>query len=166
MGYDPASKHTLFLLANGLILPRRIRFTLPASFTPFNWTAKEYHISQKLPPAAPIIPPSLNEVIQLPNVDPATAIQILTEQLPEALPHSTLESIRTPAPLTSIQSGSSENHSLSTFTLPQHSVGNILSVDNILPAADTTDTPAAESTTTTQPLTTPTAEVTSPSTRV
>ena len=117
MGYDPTSKHTLFLLANGLILPRRIRFTLPTSFTPFNWTAKEYHISQKLQPTAPIIPPSLNEVIQLPDIDPATAIQILTEHLPEALPHSALESIRTPAPLRPVltQSGLPEIRSISTL---------------------------------------------------
>ena len=117
MGYDPTSKHTLFLLANGLILPRRIRFTLPTSFTPFNWTAKDYHISQKLQPTAPIIPPSLNEVIQLPDIDPATAIQILTEHLPEALPHSALESIRTPAPLRPVltQSGLPEIRSISTL---------------------------------------------------
>ena len=55
MGHDPISKHTLFLLANGLILPRRIRFTLPPTFTPFNWTAKEYHIIQKLPPVTPLV---------------------------------------------------------------------------------------------------------------
>jgi hypothetical protein len=53
MGHDPISKHTLFLLANGLILPRRIRFTLPPTFTPFNWTAKEYHIIQTVPSSHP-----------------------------------------------------------------------------------------------------------------
>jgi len=48
MGQDPTSKHTLFLLANGMILPRRIRFALPDTFVPFNWTRKKYRITQKI----------------------------------------------------------------------------------------------------------------------
>ena len=95
MGHDPISKHTLFLLANGLILPRRIRFTLPPTFTPFNWTAKEYHILQTVPSATPLASANSNQVIQLPDANPAVAIQLLTEQLPEILQQPTLESIRT-----------------------------------------------------------------------
>ena len=108
MGHDPTTKHTLFLLANGLILPRRIRFTLPATFTPFNWTPKEYHIAQQIPPPARPSPIdatkslNTNHVIQLPDIDPASAIHFLSEHLPESLPHHTLESIRTPAPLRTV----------------------------------------------------------------
>jgi len=95
MGLDPTSKHTLFLLANGLILPRRIRFALPDTFVPFNWTRKEYHITQKIqeaptPATQPLHTdhetpvPTPNQVVQLPCPDPTIAIQLLTEQLPEA----------------------------------------------------------------------------------
>ena len=110
MGYDPISKHTLFLLANGLILPRRVRFVLPHSFVPFNWTAKEYYITQVLATANLPSPPGspnpdstqpihqLNPVVQLPNADPSTAIQSLTEHPPDTPPYHTLESTRTSIP--------------------------------------------------------------------
>ena len=95
MGHDPMSKHTLFLLANGLILPRRIRFILPLTFIPFNWTAKEYHIAQNLSAETHTPSTTSNSLVQLPGIDPTTAIQLLTDQPPEALPQPTLASIRT-----------------------------------------------------------------------
>ena len=99
MGIDPTSKHTLFLLANGLILPRRIRYTLPNSFVPFNWSPKEYHITQQVQTPITPSPPqqpshTLNQVVQLPDVNPTIALETLTEHFPETLPHNTLESIR------------------------------------------------------------------------
>ena len=101
MGPDPFTGHTLFLLANGLIVPRRIRTILPASFVPFNWVAKEYHISSPSLPASTADPPVAelqispqNSAIQLPDLPLREAISILTNQVPEALPQDTLASLR------------------------------------------------------------------------
>ena len=99
MGPDSSSKHTLFVLANGMIVPRRTRLILPSSFVPFNWSPKEYHIS-----IAPLLtaptqstiqnsPPG-NTVVQLPEIAHHIAIQAMEESLPEPLPPMTLEAIR------------------------------------------------------------------------
>ena len=50
MGPDALTASNLFLLANGLILPRRAESILPPSFVPFNWTPKQYHMHLPLIP--------------------------------------------------------------------------------------------------------------------
>jgi hypothetical protein len=52
MGPDSTTKSTLFLIANGLIIPRKTDLIIPKSFIPFNWIPKEYTIRTSLPEAS------------------------------------------------------------------------------------------------------------------
>lgn len=121
MGPDPLSKHTMFVLSNGIVVPRRIRHILPRTFVPFNWSPKEYHIDLiPIQPAAETgamrtVSPG-NTVVQLPELPHEVAIQALEDSVPEALPLATLEAIRnlhtTKTPL------ESQNHISTTILMP------------------------------------------------
>ena len=133
MGPDPLSKHTMFVLSNGIVVPRRIRHVLPRTFVPFNWSPKEYHID--LIPIQPATSannthttPSENTVVQLPDHPHEVAIQTMDDSVPEALPLTTLEAIRTlrtsETPLEPQQHTSTESPAPLTptsFDLPDHS---------------------------------------------
>lgn len=58
MGYDPVTGRTLFVLANGSIVPRRPTAQLPATFVPFNWTPKTFIINTTLPTPSPLLSPN------------------------------------------------------------------------------------------------------------
>ena len=65
MGHDHITGRTLFLLANGAIVPRRPTSQLPSSYVPFNWTPKTFVITTPIPSptqdlASPLPAPSLN----------------------------------------------------------------------------------------------------------
>ena len=90
MGHDHITGRTLFLLANGAIVPRQPTSQLPSSFVPFNWTPKTFVINTPLhsPSSDPTHPPpSLppNFVVQLPHVPHADAIATVTGHTPAPL---------------------------------------------------------------------------------
>lgn len=164
MGPDLLSKHTMFVLANGLIVPRRIRHPLPNSFVPFNWSRKEYHIDVNT--AQPEISPSSlhntlsdNTVVQLPGIPLATAIQSMNESIPEVLPLTTLEAIRqhTPDPSfiemtqPSPPQTSISQPSLSQSALPQSSPPLTQTTELNPITVEQTDYPLIQSTTPVKP---------------
>ena len=110
MGPDHLTKQTLFLLANGLIVPRRvgtiptlarrISTILPKHFVPFNWIPKPFHLHVSLQPETSTIAEipinfdtPLNSVVQLPDAPTSDAISALTNHLPTVLPINTLASV-------------------------------------------------------------------------
>lgn len=71
MGYDPVTGRTLFVLANGSIVPRRPTAQLPATYVLFNWTPKTFIIDTMLPKPSslpPLNPSTTNSVIHPPSI--------------------------------------------------------------------------------------------------
>ena len=95
LGPDWTTGRTLFLLANGSIVPRRPTQQLPPTFVPFDWAPKEYIIN-----TSPTTPPSTetqthNSVVQLPEVTVIDAISTVTGYIPALLNTDLLHSLRT-----------------------------------------------------------------------
>ena len=69
MGPDLITGRTLFLLANGSIVPRRSTTPFPSYFVPFDWVPKQFVLRTPLPDASPPtpLPYPTNSVIQLPD---------------------------------------------------------------------------------------------------
>ena len=103
MGPDYLTGRTLFLLANGSIVPRRPTTPFPDYFIPFDWTPKQFILRATLPPTshpadaeastqadAPVQPNigvhPINTVVQLPNTPTTEAIATVTGLLPSPLP--------------------------------------------------------------------------------
>ena len=109
MGPDPVTGHAFFLLANGLIVPRKPGTPLPA-MTPFDWKPKPYTIPDSAPPLTPPLPPHLpaplathNSVVQLPHVAAIPALRATTGLYVPSLDSAILHDIRSlhlPHPLT------------------------------------------------------------------
>ena len=88
MGFDQVTGRTLFVLANGAIVPRRPTSQLPSTYVSFNWMPKTFTITSKIPiPSASQSPsqPIANSVIQFPNTPHTTAIDSIIDQIPD--PH-------------------------------------------------------------------------------
>lgn len=49
MGSDQVTGRTLFVLANGAIVPRRPTSQLPSTYVPFNWMPKTFTITSNIP---------------------------------------------------------------------------------------------------------------------
>ena len=89
MGLQPGTDHTLWLLANGLVVPRiPTGPLLPPHFIPFNWKPK---------PVIPLIP-NYDSIKIEDNKDPHPDRQNVSIQLPEISP---LAAIQTMTPLSS-----------------------------------------------------------------
>lgn len=98
MGPDIITGRTLFLLANGSIVPRRPTPPFPPYFVPFDWAPKQFVLRTPLPDAtspAPL-PHSANNVIQLPDTPHADAVATVTGHIPSPLPADLTYSIQSP----------------------------------------------------------------------
>lgn len=115
MGPDPVTGSTLFLLQNGLIVPRAPDHLLPL-LTPFNWVTKAFVIPDTSSPPSSIAlantatTPLLNPVIQLPNSPVTSALRAISPIFVPSMPHPTLHAIRslshpTPLPHTTFPPG-------------------------------------------------------------
>ena len=83
MGPDTLTGRTLFLLANGSIVPRRPTTPFPQHFVPFDWTFKPYVIRSTIPDyELPPVASTPNEVIQLPGIAHTKAIAKVTGNIP------------------------------------------------------------------------------------
>ena len=102
VGPDLITGRTLFLLANGSIVPRRPTTPIPPYFIPFDWTAKPFVLRTTLPDLTPSAPPhpDINTVIQLPATPHAEAIASVTGHIPSPLPADLIYSIQSPTTLT------------------------------------------------------------------
>ena len=92
MGMDRISGLPRFLLANGLIVPRKFYSTLVSHYVPFGWTPKPV-INVPFPPVAlrTLTPDaaSVNAVIQVPDASAgAAAVTVLFRDRPELPPSS------------------------------------------------------------------------------
>ena len=95
MGPDLITDRTIFLLANGSILPRRPTNPFPPYFVPFDWIPKQFVLRTPLPDATPSLPIPLdtNTVIQLPGTPHAEAIASITGHIPSPLPTDLIYSL-------------------------------------------------------------------------
>ena len=87
MGHDHVTGRTLFVLANGAIVPRRPTSQLPPTYTPFNWTPKTFTIASNLPlptTSQSLPQPAPNSVVQLPHTPHTHAINLIMDHIPEA----------------------------------------------------------------------------------
>ena len=106
MGPDLLTGRTLFLLANGAIVPRRPTTPFPPHFIPFDWVPKPFVLRTPLPTPQPTdtiasqSTPATNSVVQLPDIPHAQAIATVTRQLPSPPPTDLLSSLHMPTPLT------------------------------------------------------------------
>lgn len=102
MGPDRFTGRTLFLLANGAIVPRRASQPLPLSFTPFDWTPKPFVLTTSIPEPTTRSPHDslsihpLNHVIQLPDTNPTEALSTITSHIPSPIDMDLLSSLRSP----------------------------------------------------------------------
>ena len=109
MGPDLLTGRTLFLLANGSIVPRRPTTPFPPHFVPFDWLPKTFVIRSPLPASLDSPTPSpptadhINAVIQLPDEPHDQAIATVTGHIPSPLPVDLLSSLHTPTPLAHYQ---------------------------------------------------------------
>ena len=88
MGFDPVTGRTLFVLANGAVVPRRPTSQLASTCIPFNWMPKTFTIASHLPiPSASqsLSQPAPNSVIQLPYTPHTHAIDLIMDRIPD--PH-------------------------------------------------------------------------------
>ena len=86
MDYDNVTGRTLFVLANGAIVPRRPTSQLPSTYIPFNWTPKTFTIASNLPiptTSQSLPQPAPNSVIQLPHTPHTHAINLIMDHIPE-----------------------------------------------------------------------------------
>ena len=89
MGFDQVTGRTLFVLANGAIVPRRPTSQLPSTYVSFNCIPKSFTITSNTPiPSASQSPsqPIPSSVIQFPNTSHTTAIDSIIDQIPD--PHA------------------------------------------------------------------------------
>ena len=103
MGPDLLTGRTLFLLANGAIVPRRPTAPFPRHFVPFDWSPKSFvpnvHLPPSLPNAQTPAPSSPNVVVQLPDIPHSEAIAMVTGHIPSPLPVDLLSSLNLPLTL-------------------------------------------------------------------
>ena len=116
LGPHPTTDHTMFVLANGRIFPRRAYLVLPPTFVPFDWQPKIHVLHVPLPPSHspssahtnPSDPlqhssstssPLPNHPPQLPHLPLPLAIAATTANLPSPFPTTLLDSIHTAIPL-------------------------------------------------------------------
>ena len=101
MGPDLITGRTLFLLANGSIVPRRPTTPFPPYFIPFDWTAKQFVLRTSLPDPIQSTPPvsHTNTVLQLPGTPHAEAIASVTSHIPSPLPADLIYSLQSPTSL-------------------------------------------------------------------
>ena len=126
MGPDPLTGRTLFLLANGAIVPRRPTAPFPCHFVPFNWSPKPFVPNVPLPPSTPTTPPtaetstqpSPNIVIQLPDTPHTEAIATVTGHIPSPLSVDLLTSLNLPLTLSLPQATAAVPPSNPPFTVP------------------------------------------------
>ena len=88
MGFDPVTGRTLFVLANGAVVPRRPTSQLASTYKPFDWMPKTFTIASDLPiPSAsqPLSQPAPISVIQLPHTPHTHAIDLIMDHIPD--PH-------------------------------------------------------------------------------
>ena len=88
MGFDPVTGRTLFVLANGAVVPRRPTSQLASTYKPFDWMPKTFTIASDLPiPSAsqPLSQPAPISVIQLPHTPHTHAIDLIMDPIPD--PH-------------------------------------------------------------------------------
>ena len=115
--YDNTTGRTLFVLANGSIVPRRPTLQLPSSYLQFDWLPKTFVINNPLPTPspelhAPSLPQRLNSVVQLPDIPHPAAIATVTGHIPSPLDDDILASLRNPVHLLPIP------HLIDPHTLP------------------------------------------------
>ena len=85
MGFDHVTGRTLFVLANGAIVPRRPTSQFPSTYIPFNWTPKTFTMTSYLPIPSTSQSPSqlpLNSVVQLPYTPHTSAINSIIDHVP------------------------------------------------------------------------------------
>lgn len=103
MGPDCTTGRTLFLLANGFIVPRRPTTPFPITFTPFDWLPKLYTIRTPLltdtPAPSEMTLQPVNTVVQLSNTPSIEVIATVTERLPSPLPVDLISSLHIPPSL-------------------------------------------------------------------
>ena len=161
MGLQPGTDHTLWLLANGLVVPRiPTGPLLPPHFIPFNWKPKPVipltphydSITDEYKTETDISPISVsNAPIQLPDLSPQTAIQTMTPSSPPPTLPLLLSVLPSKLPQTPTSPPVPKN------TIPQ-------SATEPLPPTTTTDTQSTVSTTYTPPLLSPTPPSPTPAT--
>lgn len=135
MGPDCLTGRTLFLLANGSIVPRRPTTPFPDYFIPYDWTPKQFILRATLPPATPpaisneptpvdatqqsrISAHPINAVVQLPDTPTTEAIATVTGLLPSPLSVDLLSSLHTP-PALNTQWTPTNNETKAATTIPQ-----------------------------------------------
>lgn len=99
MGPDCITGRTLFLLANGSIVPRRPTTPFPAHFVPFDWVPKTFVVRTPLPIATEstvLTLASSNTVVQLPDATPVDAIAVVTNSLPSPISTDLLSALHIP----------------------------------------------------------------------
>ena len=129
MGPDLLTGRTLFLLANGAIVPRRLTVPFPRHFVHFKWSPKPFVPNVHLPPSTPTTQtpppttetstqPSPNIVIQLPDTPHTGAIATVTGHIPSPLSVDLLTSLNLPLTLSHPQATAAVPPSNLLFTVP------------------------------------------------
>ena len=117
LGPHITTGHSLFVLANGRIVPRRPYQLLPSTYVPFDWPPKPHvlHVSitppsstsplpadsdhYTCPPIPTTTPSTLNHPPQLPHLPLPLAIAATTSHIPSPFPAPLLHSLNTGTPL-------------------------------------------------------------------
>ena len=161
MGPDCITGRTLFLLANGSIVPRRPTTPFPAHFVPFDWVPKTFVVRTPLPLATEstvLTQVPSNTVVQLPDATPVDAIAAVTNSLPSPISTDLLSALHIPSSLNKAAPSPSPPDLDIPQAVPQSTPDTYM---HPIPAATTSasypplTTPPTESTQTTVPASVP-----------